>query len=129
MDVLLHTTLSRHAKLQNLCDLLTHPKTKELCERSYIPDEELDLKLRTPVIKWLLSQKKHRTPGSAEMTASILVAIYPYLSQFTNKEALKYLLLKMPDMIPYVLQKDYNRIIERFQSWYKNHNVDEPSLT
>ncbi|MBG9795969.1 hypothetical protein ABD76_27450 [Paenibacillus dendritiformis] len=58
--------------------------------------------------------KKHRTLGSAEMTSEILIALYPHLSEF-KKEALKYLLLKMPDMIPYVLRKDYNRIIERFQ--------------
>ncbi|WMT40462.1 glycosyltransferase family 2 protein [Paenibacillus sp. D2_2] len=127
--VLFHTNLSHHSKLQNLCDLLTHDKTKELFEQIDISDEELDLKLRTPVAKWLLAQKKYRTPGSAEMAIEILASIYPHLSHFTKKEALKYLLLKMPDMIPYVLRKDYNRIIERFQYWYKNRDIDEPSLT
>jgi len=127
--VLLQATLSHDAKLQGLCDLLTHKKTKELFQQSGIPDEELDLKLRTPVIKWLLEQEEYRTPSSAEMIAQILVAIYPHLSRFIKKEALKYLLLNMSDMIPYVLQKDYNRIIERFESWYKHHDVDEPSLT
>ena len=63
------------------------------------------------------------------MTAEILVTIYPHLSQFIKKETLKYLLLKIPDIIPYVLRKDYNSIIERFQSWYKTCNVDDPSLT
>ncbi|MDR0271565.1 glycosyltransferase family 2 protein, partial [Paenibacillus sp.] len=131
IDVLLRATLSHQAKLQNLCDLLTHPKTKELFQQSNIPNEELDLRLRTPVIKWLLTQKqkKFRTQSSAEMPAQILVAMYPHLSQFIKIEALKYLLLNMPDMIPFVLQKDYNRIIERFQYGYKNRDIDEPSLT
>jgi len=129
LHVLLHANLANHTKLQSLLDLLAHPKTKELFEQSHFSDEQLDLKLRSPVIKWLLAQKKYRSPGSAEMAAEILVVIYPHLSQFTKKEALKYLLLKMPDMIPYVLRKDYNCIIERFQSWYKNRDVDEPSLT
>jgi glycosyltransferase involved in cell wall biosynthesis len=127
--VLFHTTLSHHSKLQNLCDLLTHDKTKVLFEQTDISDEELDLKLRTPVIKWLLAQKEYRTPGSAEMVTQILAAIYPNLSHFIKEEALKYLLLEMPDMIPYVLGKDYNRIIERFEYWYKNRDIDEPSLT
>ncbi len=127
--VLLNATLSQHAKLQSLYDLLTHKTTKEMFQQSDIPDEQLDVKLRTPVINWLLAQKKYRTFNSAEMTVEILIAIYPHLSPFIKKEALKFLLLKIPDMIPYVLRKDYNRIIERFQTWYKNRDVDEPSLT
>ncbi|WP_377865335.1 glycosyltransferase family 2 protein [Bacillus sp. R86525] len=129
ITVILQETLTSYAKLQSLYDVLTHKKTKELFQQIDISDEELDLKLRKPVINWLLAQKKYRAYKSAEMTVEILVTIYPHLSQFIKKETLKYLLLKIPDMIPYVLRKDYNSIIERFQSWYKTCNVDDPSLT
>lgn len=94
--VLLPATLPNHEKLQNLCDLLTHKKTKELFQQSDTPDEELDLELRTPVILWLLSLKKDRTLSSAEMITDILEAIYPHLSQVNKKKALKHLLLETP---------------------------------
>ncbi|MDD1505003.1 glycosyltransferase family 2 protein [Lysinibacillus sp. CNPSo 3705] len=128
IGVILKETLTQYAKLQSLYDVLTHKKTKELFQQIAFPDEELDL-LRTPVINWLVGQKKYQAFNSAEMTVEILMAIYPHLSQFIKKETLKYLLLEIPDMIPYVLRKDYNSMIERFQSWYKTRNVDDPSLT
>lgn len=128
IGVILKETLTQYAKLQSLYDVLTHKKTKELFQQIAFPDEELDL-LRTPVINWLVGQKKYQAFNSAEMTVEILMAIYPHLSQFIKKETLKYLLLEIPDMIPYVLRKDYNSMIDRFQSWYKNRNVDDPSLT
>lgn len=127
--IIFKETLTNYAKLQTLYDVLTHEKTKKLFQQIDYPDKELDL-LRTPVVNWLvLAQKKNRAYNSAEMTVEILMTIYPHLSQFIKKETMKYLLLKIPDMIPYVLRKDYNSIIKRFQSWYKTRNVDDPSLT
>jgi len=129
LDVVLNAKLAATEKFQHINDIFTYETTKELFKHSYATDYESNRELRSPVLKWLLAQKECRKPEGAKATAEIIAAMYSDLSQAFNQESLSFVISKMPEMVAYLLKKDYAWVLERLSKWNKNHDADEPALT
>jgi hypothetical protein len=90
--------------------------------------EEAESKIYFPVTQWLLAQTECKTESGAKKTAHLLMNMYDDLS-LTSEEDLAYIILKIPDMVGSLLQKDYQKILSRLQVWFKHHHADVPALT
>jgi len=55
--------------------------------------------------------------------------MYADLPQVFNQESLSFVISKMPEIVAYLLKKDYDWVLERLSKWNKNHDADEPALT
>ena len=129
LDVLLTAKLSSTEKIQHINDIFTYETTKELFSRDYATDYESTRKLRVPVLNWLLAQKESRRPDGAKAAAEVITTMYADLPQTFNQEGLSFIISKMPEMVAYLLKKDYGWVFERLNRWNKNHDADEPALT
>ena len=126
IKVILNAQIPDEEKLAGLLDIFTSEKTKRLIEWvGYTYEIRVFL---NSVSDWLLSQKECRDSYYATIIAKILAAMYPDISQFADEDSLKYL-LRIPDIVRYVIDNDCVRILERLQSWRKRHTADEPALT
>lgn len=129
LKVLLKSQISAKGKMCYLKDILLNRKTQALFSDNKVYQYGLDEKIRNSVIEWLLAHKECRRPDNADITAEIIMAMYVDLSQMMSKDGLAYIISKMPEMVEYLLQKDYNRISERLRTWFKRHDADVPALT
>ncbi|WP_035214574.1 glycosyltransferase family 2 protein [Desulfitobacterium hafniense] len=129
LSVLLNAEVDFSDKTQDILDILQYEKTQILFERGYVQGGELDRRIRRPILNWLFAKKECRTLEGAKKAAQIIGVMYHELSRLVTEDGMKYLLLKMPEMIEYLLQKDYVRMLERLQIWFKRHDADILSLT
>ncbi len=125
LAVILSAKMSFMEKIPLLDEVFCHPLTKELPLRY---PEEAENKIRIPVTQWLLAQTECQTESGAKKTAHILMNMYDDLS-LTSEEHLEYIILRIPDMVGSLLQKDYQKILSRLQVWFKHHHADDPALT
>jgi len=128
LGVLLGAPLAISEKIQNIQNIVTHEKTQVLFNRNVVPSGELNGRIRDPIVQWLLNQKECRKPEGAKATAEILFAMYPDQLQPIAQDSLEYLFMKLPKTVGYLLQKDYGRVLERLQTWFKRHDADTPAL-
>lgn len=125
LTVMLSAKMSFMEKIPLIDEVFCHPLTKELPLRY---PEEAENKIRIPVTQWLLAQTECQTESGAKKTAHILMNMYDDLS-LTSEEHLEYIILKIPDMVGSLLQKDYQKILSRLRVWFKHHHADDPALT
>jgi len=129
LDVVINAKLAAAEKFQHINDIFTYETTKELFKHSYAADYESNKEQRSPVLKWLLAQKECRKPEGAKAAIEIITAMYTDMPKLASQDSLSFIVSKMPEMLPYLMKKDYNWILERVQKWNKNHDADEPALT
>lgn len=127
LNVLLNSQVRISDKLEGLYDIFTCENTQRLIAWPGCKEEKQQL--FKSLSDWILSQSECRKLVGVERTVGILVAINKDLLQWLKKEDLKYLLLNIPDIVKYVIQKHYNQVIERLQTWYKRHTADDLILT
>lgn len=129
LAVLLRSNLSYYDKLHNMYDIFLHKKTKAMLQQGSIfganPVDEMCI----PVVRWLLAQKEYSREDVAKSIAEILMAMCGDLQQWVSRDGLEYIIMKMPEMPEYILQKGYIRILERLQEWFKQHDMDNVSLS
>lgn len=129
LSVLLRSKIPTAEKISYLKDLTLNEKSRALYLSRSIYNYGLDKKMRTPIIQYLLSLKECRKPDYAESACEIIMAMYDDLRQIISRDGLHYIIMKMPEVVEYLLHKDYQRILERLHTWYKRHDADVPSLT
>ncbi|MCL1983385.1 MAG: glycosyltransferase [Clostridiales bacterium] len=129
LSVLLNSQLTPAEKIENLGDVFSYEATRALLHGNFVQGSELDEKIRDPVLKWLLFQGECRKAENAKKATEILEGMYQGLSQTANQEILEYLFAKMPEVAEYLAKKDYKRVLERIQTWFKKHDKDSPQLT
>lgn len=129
LKVLLNSQVPSVNKINFIKDIIISNNTQALFQSYTVGKDELERKIRFPVIRFLLSMKECRKPDIAKIASEIIMAMYDDLQQMVSQDGLIYIILKMPEMVEYLLKKDYKRIIERLHKWYKRHDADNPSLT
>lgn len=129
LNVVLNAQMMSLEKMKSINQIFTCQYTQELIHHNYPSISSALNELRSAVYKWLLAQKECRREEGADLSAEILIAMYAHLPKLINKDGLKYIISKMPEMTEYLLRKDYNRILERLQTWFKRHDADIPALT
>lgn len=129
LNILLKSQISATEKINYIKDIALNDKTQALFSSSNLYKYGLDEKVRAPIIRFILSQKECRKSDNAKTAAEIIMAMYGDLHHLVNQDGLEYLILKMPEMVEYLLQKDYKRVLDRLRTWFKRHNPDVPSLT
>jgi hypothetical protein len=116
-------------KMQVYREIFTCVYTQELFRRN---DADFVIKLknlRDSVSAWILAQNACRQKNGAEIAAEIFLAMDEDSAQWLDKDGLSYILSKIPEMTPYLFQRDYSRVLERLSSWFKRHDADIPALT
>jgi glycosyltransferase involved in cell wall biosynthesis len=116
-------------KMQAYREIFTCVYTQELFRRN---DADFVIKLknlRDSVSAWILAQNTCRQKNGAETAAEIFLAMDEDLAQWLDRDGLGYILSKIPEMTPYLFQRDYSRVLERLSSWFKRHDADIPTLT
>jgi glycosyltransferase involved in cell wall biosynthesis len=129
LNVLLKSQIFTTEKLCYIKDIVLNNKTQVLLSSNYLYNYGLDEKMRYPLTQYILSQKECRKKDNSKAVAEIIMAMYGDLQQMVSQEGLEYIILKMPEMVEYLLKKDYIWILERLRKWFKRHNQDVPSLT
>lgn len=127
LNVLLNAKISITDKLNDLCNIFLCEHTQRLI--LWDGNSEKKEQLFYTVTDWLLTQRQCRLPSKINIVGSILVAMYPDLAQIVRQEILEYLVLKLPKIIIYLLNKDYNHILKTIQIWFKKHKQDDLFLT
>lgn len=128
LNIVMNTDIAPLEKLEAMQDIFTHDATRELKNSEVAVSKEYQVYFDN-VTKWILSQSICRRLEGAKLASEIIAAMYEDLVQPIKQDSLQYLVMKMPEVIEYLLQKDYNRILERLHTWYKRHESDEPALT
>ena len=129
LNILLKSQISITEKIRYIKDIVLNNKTQALFSSSNLYKYGLDEKVRVPISQYILSQKECRKKDNSKAVAEIIMAMYGDLRHMVNKEGLEYIILKMPEMVEFLLKKDYIWIMERLRTWFKRHNPDVPSLT
>ncbi|MDR1616249.1 MAG: glycosyltransferase [Syntrophomonadaceae bacterium] len=129
LNVVLNAQISVPEKMKLIQEIFICQYTQELIQHNYASISSALNKLRGAVLKWLLVQKECRRDEGAETVVEILADMYKDLPQLITQDNLKYIISKMPEIVEYLLQKDYNRVLERLQTWFKRHDADIPALT
>lgn len=129
LAVLLRSKLSHYDKLHNLYDIFLHEKTKAMLQQGSVFNANPVDEMCIPVVRWLLAQKEYSRQDVAKSTVEILMAMCKDLPQWVSRDGLEYIIMKMPEMPEYILQKDYIRILERLREWFKQHDMDNVSLS
>ena len=127
LNVLLGAQISVIEKLIALCDIFKSENTKRLIAYPGCVDEKKQL-FKT-VDDWMLDQNEIRKPEGAKIASQIFLEIHKNLLQYITAEGLTYIIIKMPDMVEPILQKNDEYIIKRLRSWYKRHDNDDVALT
>lgn len=127
LNVLFGAQISVSEKLAGLHNIFTSEHTRRLIAwQGYIEEKK---KLFENIANWVLSQKECLKPEGAKIAAEVLWEMYKHALSLVSVDSLEYLILTMRDIVKPVLGKDYVRIIERIQSWYKRHDNDNIILT
>lgn len=129
LRVLLNAQMAVFEKVRYVREIVMHEKTQSLFISGGAGDVCIGEKLRPPIVKWLLKQKECRKQEGAKIAAEILLVMYPDLAEFIMQDSLEYLFMKMPETVDSLVKKDYQRVSERLQTWYKRHDMDVPALT
>lgn len=126
IDVLLNAQIPATEKLEGLHDIFTSEHTERLvAENVYTIEKDGNF---PTAVSWILAQNENRKSKNAKIAAAILLAIHKNLPETITKESLTYLLMKIPDVVGFVLCKDYSNAIEQLQLYQKEHDVDNEFL-
>lgn len=129
LRVLLNAQMPVFEKVRYIREIVMHEKTQSLFISGGAGGVCIGEKVRPPIVKWLLKQKVCRRQEGAKIAAEILLVMYPDLAEFIMQDSLEYLFMKMPETVDSLVKKDYQRVLERLQTWYKRHDMDVPALT
>lgn len=122
--VLLSSKLTFSEMIQSIQSIVTNEKTQELFNWKFVQDDDLDKRIRHPIMKWLLSQNESCKLKNAKTAVEILLMMYPDLQQSIASESLECLLQKMPEAVIDLIKKDYNRVLEQLKNWFERHDAD-----
>jgi hypothetical protein len=129
LQVVRNAQIPELEKMQAYREIFTCVYTKELFRRNDADFANGLKNLRDSVSTWLLTQKACRQKNGSEIATEIFLALDEDLAQWIDRDGLSYILFKIPEMVPHLLQRDYSRILERLSSWFKRHDADVPALT
>ncbi len=126
ISLLLNAQITITEKLAVLHDIFLSKYTQCMYVwPGYMEEKKL---LEELVVQWLFKQKECHKPEGAKTAAEIFFAMHSELSQLITQDSLTYLLIKMPKIANSLLQKEYGRVMEGLQAWYKQHDRDVPVL-
>jgi hypothetical protein len=129
INVLFGSKLTPAEKIQHIKDVFAYETTKELFRQDCVADYESGEGLRVPVLNWLLAQKECRKPEGVKAVIEVVKTMYADSPKLLNQENMSFIILKMPEMVVYLLKKDYDLVLDRLHKWNKNHDGDDPMLT
>lgn len=129
LNVIFKSHISGFEKMQRIQEIFSCEHTQTLLRYNLKNNDVLLIKLQQTTLRWILTQKECRNPKGAHIAAGIIMSLYGDLAQKVDCDCLEYLASKMPETIEYLIQKDYIRVMERLQRWYKKHDKDNLILT
>lgn len=126
LQVLYQTSNTIDEKLETIIYILSHKFTQELiCQETFREQSLFALN----IYHWLMRQKIPHNQRNTELIYKILNLLYKEIAYFIPLEYMSFYLVKMPEIIEYLLQKEYQKIFKRLSIWYKRHNPDIVELT
>ena len=124
ISVLIQTTQPFIEKVRSINDIFSYSITHKLFHG--VAESEQDARLRLPLLEWLLAQNKSSSDNVAEMISGLLMNMYEELSSLIKKDSLSYIIAKMPEIVEFLIKKDYTKVLERINTWLKRHGNDAP---
>ncbi len=126
LNVVIHAALSSLEKLAAMRDIFTYETTVELKKLPSTASSDYQSIIGT-ISHWILLQDICRTEKGADIAAEIFVAIHEDLP--ISQKSLAYIIWELPWISQYLLQGDYNRIMDQLHKWFKKNNADTVPLT
>lgn len=78
--------------------------------------------LRKNLLKYLITQNNGRDSKCAHLIAEIIELMYIDFKKSISDNCFEYLIMKMPEQVECLINKDYFRILKNLDIWYKKHN-------
>lgn len=129
LNVIFNAHIPVPEKMQWIKEVFSCKHTKAMLRCSLNNDNMLCIKLKRSTLEWLLKQKECRNPKGANIAVEIITLLYEELPKQVSADCLEHLISKMPETIEYLLKKDYIKVMEKLQIWYKRHDKDNVPLT
>ena len=127
LRLLLNARISTMDKFVGIFNILLCEYTQKLIAwTGYIEKKET---LFNSIINWLLMQPESHERTGADIVTKIIIAMHLEALLSIRDEIIKYLLINLSEIIPFLLKKDYNQVIRRLQTWFKGHHQDDLLLT
>lgn len=125
LNVIVNSNLRSLKKLKYIQDLFCDRNI--VLEWSYYEDFGYNELIHSLNI-WIVRQPICRKKSGAELAAGIMLSINIGWAQLISKESLEFTITKLPDVIEYLANKDYDILLGRLRLWHKKNTMDNPAI-
>lgn len=130
LNVLVNSNLSILEKMQYIREAFVSKYMKTVLIYVLNNDNLFHYKLlRKNLLKFLINQNDARDSQCAHLIAEIIKLMYIDFQKLISDNCFEYLIMKMPEQVECLINKDYFRVLKNLDIWYKNHNKDNHLVT